>query len=159
MGEIDSVEEIIEYAIAKELEAYELYMALSKRVRNPQMRKLLEELAKEELEHKAKLELEIMKAGKAVTETVRSAEAKAHAKAVVGEMMAAAPSELEQMDYEDMLFLGIKKEKLSFRLYIDLAQMVENAESREVLISLAEEEARHKVRFEMEYDEVVRKEK
>jgi len=54
-----------------------------------------------------------------------------------------------------MLILAIKKEKVSFRLYVDMAELVDEAELREMLLTLAEEEARHKVRFEMEYDKIL----
>ena len=56
------------------------------------------------------------------------------------------------MDYRDILVRAMEKEKISFRLYVDLAAVVEDGECREVLIALAEEEARHKLRFEIEYD-------
>jgi rubrerythrin len=51
-----------------------------------------------------------------------------------------------------MLLLGIEKEEESFRIYIDLLQRVQDKESREVLLALAEEEVKHKLRFETEYD-------
>ncbi|MHC4620812.1 MAG: rubrerythrin, partial [Planctomycetota bacterium] len=55
-------------------------------------------------------------------------------------------------DYKDMLLLGIEKEEASFRTYVNLLMSVRDEESREVLLALAEEEVKHKLRFEMEYD-------
>jgi rubrerythrin len=57
-----------------------------------------------------------------------------------------------QMDYEDLLILSMHKEKISFRLYIELLSTVTEPSLRETLMELAEEEARHKIRFELEYD-------
>jgi rubrerythrin len=65
----------------------------------------------------------------------------------------------DDMGYKDLLILAAKKERRSLRLYIDLAAIVENADSRETLLSLAVEEAQHEARFEIEYDEVLLKEK
>lgn len=158
MSEINSVDEILEFAISREVEANEFYTVLADRVRNPAMAELLLEFAKEELEHKAKLELEVMKRGKVVTEAEREAEAKKLAGFKMADYMVDVGDQLD-MDYEDLLLLAMKKEKVSFRLYVDLAAMVNDEESHEALMSLAEEEARHKVQCEIEYDEMVLKKK
>ena len=52
----------------------------------------------------------------------------------------------------------MKQEKAAFKLYSDLARMASTAELRELLLGLAQEEAKHKLRFEIEYDENVLKE-
>jgi rubrerythrin len=59
------------------------------------------------------------------------------------------------MTYQDALILAMKKEKAAYRLYNDLAVMSEDAGLRDVMLMLAQEEAKHKVRFEIEYDEYV----
>jgi len=56
------------------------------------------------------------------------------------------------MDYKDMLLLGIEKEEASFRTYVHLIGTVHEQGSREVLLAIAEEEVKHKFRFELEYD-------
>lgn len=62
------------------------------------------------------------------------------------------------MEYQDALVLAMKKEKAAFRLYLDLAHQVADEEYKSLFLSLAQEEARHKLRFEIEYDEIVLKE-
>jgi len=62
---------------------------------------------------------------------------------------------IRDRDYKDVLMFAIKKERISVRLYVDLAAIVEDAGSREVLLSLAEEEAGHKARFEIEYEKLL----
>lgn len=52
----------------------------------------------------------------------------------------------------------MKKEEASFALYADLSREVDSLEQKEMFSTLAKEEARHKLRFELEYDEVVLKE-
>jgi rubrerythrin len=141
MGEQESIEEILELAIAREAEAYKLYMDLSKRTATPMTRKMFEDLAQEELEHKAKLELEVLKRGKVLLPS----------KFNLSDYRTSDGPKVD-MDYRDILVGAIQKEKISFRLYVDLAAAVEDGESHEVLLSLAEEEAKHKLRFEIEYD-------
>jgi rubrerythrin len=53
---------------------------------------------------------------------------------------------------------GSDKEKASYRLYSDLAEQVDNEELKDTFLWLAGEEAGHKLRFEIEYDDVVLKE-
>jgi rubrerythrin len=63
-----------------------------------------------------------------------------------------------EMDYKDVLVLAMRKEKASFHLYTDLAEEVENLAQKKMFLTLAQEEAKHKLRFEIEYDNVVLKE-
>jgi len=145
MGKSAKTEDILEFAIIRELEANKVFKEFARRMNNPAMRGLFEEFAQEELEHKAKLELEIIKIGK-VTTNLKISDYK-----VYGDID-------KNMDYKDALILAMEKEKASFRLYVDLASSTQNKESREVLLSLAEEEAKHKLRFELEYDDLIKKE-
>ncbi len=155
MGEFGTVDEILEFAIGREVEANELYTVLANRVGNPAMAELILEFAREELEHKAKLELEVVKRGKVSVEAERAGEEKKLGDFKATDYIVDVEGWL-YMDYEDLLLLAMRKEKSAFRLYVDLAAMVNDEESHEVLLSLAEEEARHKMRFEMEYDDLVR---
>ena len=50
---------------------------------------------------------------------------------------------------------ALPTEKVAFRLYLDLADQVENEDQKALFLSLAQEEAKHKLRFEIEYDDVV----
>ena len=60
------------------------------------------------------------------------------------------------MDYKQMLRLSIQKEDSSFRLYVDMAARVTSEDAKETLLALAEEEVKHKMRFEMEYDNILK---
>ena len=156
MEEFDSVAEILEFAIDREVQANEFYKILADLAANPAMGELILEFAKEELEHKAKLELELMKIGKAVREEEKRQQAKELAKSKIFDYVADDQPRLD-LQYEDLLLWGMKKEKTSFRLYVDLAAIVRDEELRETLLSLAEEEAKHKVQLEIEYDELAAK--
>ena len=81
------------------------------------MRGVFEYLAKEELEHKAKLELEAMKTGQTVTVTPEAKIPK-YGYDILDKRLRF------DMEYKDMLLLGMKKEEASFRIYVDLIRQV-----------------------------------
>jgi rubrerythrin len=150
MGEACTLGEIIELAIMREIQAAEFYRGLADHARDPVMKSLFNSLADEELQHKARLELELMKEG-LIAQTV-------------GKLFEVDPpdyvaeGEIEpDMDYTDALSLAIGKERRSFRLYVELAGVVEEKHAHNVLLELAEEESRHLVQFEMEYNRLTRK--
>ena len=62
------------------------------------------------------------------------------------------------MDYQQALLLAMKKEKAAFKLYSALADRAPNAQLKDVFLGLAQEESKHKLRFEIEYDEYVLRE-
>ena len=149
MGEFGSIEEVLEFAIDRETEANRFYLDLARQVRTSAMKKVCEDLAKEELGHKAKLEA--MMRSEIVVPQEKVTDLK-----IAQYTVEAKPG--PNMDYKDMLMLAMQKEKASFHLYSDLVQVVDNEAQRQAFLSLAQEEARHKLRFELEYDDVVLKE-
>ena len=149
MGEFGSVNEVLDFAIDREIEANQFYMDLAERMENPTMHRVFEDFAKEELGHKAKLEA--MKKGKAVALAPVAPDLK-----IADYVVGVEPT--PNMDYKDALIFAMQKEKASFHLYTDLAEVVKNEAQRKMFLSLAQEEARHKMQFEIEYDDAVLKE-
>jgi rubrerythrin len=150
MVEPNWVNDALGFAIEKEIEANKFYTELAKRMEDSAMRGVFEELAKEELGHKAKLEA--IRAGEfqmAQPEKVQSLN-------IADYVVDVEPK--PDMDYIDALVVAMKKEKAAYRLYSDLAEHVDNEELKDTFLWLASEEARHKLRFEIEYDDVVLKE-
>ncbi len=150
MIEPDDYYEVLELAIAKEVEAYNFYLALADRVKDRQISKAFKDLAKEELEHKAKLELEVMKTGRTIAVERKLLRPER-------EYILSDDDSPLDMDYKDMLLLGIEKEEAAFRTYVNLVASVMDEESREVLLAIAEEEVKHKLRFETEYEILLKK--
>ena len=68
---------------------------------------------------------------------------------VENDAQASAPA----LDYQQALIVAMKKEKAAFKLYSALAEQTTDAAFRELFLALAQEEAKHKLRFEVEYDE------
>ena len=58
-----------------------------------------------------------------------------------------------QMSLAEILILAMKREKAAFSLYTRLASMISDPDVRKLFLALAQEEAKHKLRFEIEYDE------
>ena len=150
MPESDSYEEVLEFAIDREIDANQFFLASAEHVDSEEMRKVFEELAQEELEHKAKLELELMKMGKTVK--IRQPPAAPQRAYIISDNKS-----LLDMEYKDMLMLGIEKEEAAFRIYVNLVPNAYDSQSREVLLSLAQEEVIHKLRFQTELDIITKK--
>jgi len=139
----------LEFAIDREIEANHFYSDFAARTENAAMRKVFEDFAKEELGHKSKLEA--MRKNKVITPAAKVTDLK-----IADYTVDVEPG--PNMDYTEVLILAMRKEKAAFHLYTDLADVVENQAQRELFLRLAQEEARHKLRFEMEYDNIVLKE-
>ena len=149
MGDMTTIGEILEFAIGREGEAVEFYMAMADRVKNPATQEFFENLVTEELEHKSRLELEVMKEG-IVAMTVGVLPETS------GEGFAADPDQAtKQMIYTEALDVGIRKERRSFRLYARLAGLIAEAATSETLLSLAEEEARHLTALQKQYEKAM----
>lgn len=144
-----SIEEILDFAIVEEQQSYEFYMKLAGKMEADAMRRVFEEFAREEQGHKARLQA--MKDGK--LSIASSAEENVPDLKIADYVVDVQPS--ADMDYQEALVLAMKKEKAAFMLYSDLAALVEDAAQKEVFLSLAQEEARHKLRFEVEYDQEI----
>ena len=145
MEDMTTIGEILEFAIKREIEAAEFYIAMAGRVENPATGKFFDELATEEFEHKSRLELEVMKEG-IVAKTVGVLPDTSLDNSVVD-----LDKVKSEMDYLEALAVAIQKEKRSFRLYTKLSGMVDEEKLSETLLSLAEEEVKHIIAFEELY--------
>ena len=59
------------------------------------------------------------------------------------------------MDYQQALIIAMKKEKAAYKLYMDLSEKTGDADIAAMFVSLANEEAKHKLRFEIIYDDQI----
>jgi rubrerythrin len=139
----DTVDEVLDFAIEREIDAQSFYMRLSKMVKDPKLAKTLIDLAAEELDHETKLQA--VRLGKVVLgdEDVGSLDIVDYTKDV-------APG--PDMSYTDLLVIGMKKEETSRKLYTNLAAIATKRNLKDMFLLLAQQEAEHKLRFELEYD-------
>ena len=143
--EFDSVDSVLDFAIKNEQAASDFYTDLASKMEKPQMKKIFEGFAAEELGHKAKLESVKGKKKGALSKT------KVLDLKIGDYLVEQTPS--PNMDYQSALILAMKQEKAAFRLYTDLAASTDDKKVRDLFLGLAQEEAKHKLRFEVEYDE------
>ena len=147
MEKFNSVDEALNFAISEEEKAAKLYAELAAKMEKPWMKKVFEDFAKEELGHKKRL-LAIKEGGQ-----MEPAEKKVMDLRIADYL---ADAELKpDMDYQEALVFAMKAEKAAFKLYSDLAASTDDEELRRTFLVLAQEEARHKLRFEVEYDDVI----
>ena len=150
MKQFGSVDDLLDFAIKEEEGAAAFYSKLASKMDRPWMKKIFEDFAKEELGHKGKL-VNIKADGATSLPKDKVLNLKLGDYLVVDE-----PS--DDMDYQQALVLAMKKEKAAFKLYSDLAEVAEDEALRDLLLGLAQEEAKHKLRFEVEYDDQYLKE-
>ena len=146
-----SMNEVLDFAIAREIEASQFYTDLAAMMGNATMQQAFLDFAQEELGHKAKLEA-VRRGDYALSKGDREVKGLGLADYLVE----SEPS--PEMTYAEALVLAMKKEKAAYRMYMDLAAAVKTEELVEMFRALAAEEAKHKLRFEIEYDEIVLKE-
>jgi len=145
MKEWKTADDILDYAIENEQGAVDFYRELAEKSSTPGVRELFEEYAKEEEVHKANIEA--VKAGqklKPVSAKVLDLK--------LGDYLVTVETS-PNMDYQSALILAMQREKAAFRLYTALAAKVGDEELRDLFLRLAQEEAKHKLHFEIEYDE------
>jgi len=149
MKEFTNIDDILDFAIAREQDAVDFYNRLAGKARNNDMRQIFEQFAREEMGHKARL-AKIKEEGVITLPTEKVVDLKIADYVVLD-------SERDDMTYEQALVLAMKREKAAFKLYLALSEKVEKTEYKELFKQLAQEESRHKLRFELEYDEFVLK--
>ena len=147
----ESFKKIIDFAIDRELEAVDFYKELQELVKFQSQKNMLLELQHMEEGHVTTLE-NILK------EKIENIQLKDEIKdlKISDYLVEKEPS--NNMNYQDILIIAMKREENSTKLYKDLAEKVSDEQIKKVLIRLSQEEAAHKLRFEKLYDEAILKE-
>ncbi len=140
-------QEVLAFAVGREEEAEVFYQEASRKARSPHMKEAFLQMAGEEQKHRELLTTLNMGA-------------------VVGTKIEGIPDlkladQLTDvgygpdMTYQDILILAMKREKGAFLLYNGIAEHSDDADLRRLFQILAQEEARHKLKLETEYDQCV----
>ena len=143
---LDSLDEILRFAIRKEVDAAAFYKMAAERS-NPGVKKTFKELAKMEEGHKKKLEDFDLK-------KIDQTELKKTRGLGLSEMLEDVPYSPD-MSYADLLRMAIKNEEKSQQLYASTAKLVKEASLKKLLLILAQEESTHKEKLEKIYDKEV----
>jgi rubrerythrin len=147
MKEFNSMDDILEFAIDQEQRAIDFYSELSKNARSDEMKEVFLEFAGEEMKHKQRL-TKIREEGVFTMPQQQVTDLK-----ISDYVVSAEPK--PDMSYEEALVIAMKREKSAFKLYMKLSERAPNNDLKNVFLSLAQEESKHKLRFELEYDEFV----
>lgn len=148
--ELRSVDELLQLALSKEKASIQFYHDLSRLVQNVSTKSLFEVLIQQEVTHAKQLELELQKMGIVVKEI--DEDPFQHDSEEDLNMRIQVDNEATQMTFLDGLRLAIKKERAAFQLYAHLFGQTQDKELQDVVMALAEEEMRHVLQFEHEYE-------
>jgi len=141
----DSVDQILDFAIQKEQEAADFYTDLAAKMDRKNIKEVFISFAGEEQGHKAKLIA--VKGGKKL---------QASEKQILDLKLGDNLSEIEisnDLGFQEALIVAMKAEKAAYKLYNDLAEATDDSNLKSIFLDLAQEEAKHKLRFEVEYDD------
>ena len=147
--ELANFQEVVTFAIRKEADAATLYETYANKVTNPGIKKMFEELMKEELGHKK------------ILEGVTEQKVDDYELAEVPDLKISDYSQEQEfkpdMNFQEALLLAIKREENALNLYNNLVKSTNSPQLQKLFQTLAQEEAKHKLRLETEYDEHVYK--
>ena len=147
MKVFQTVDEILDFAIENEQNAADFYFELASKTKDNSIRETFTLYANEEIGHKEKL-IFVKKEGIFQLEKQTILDMK-----MADYLVHQAVS--ENMSYQDALILAMKREKAAYRLYMKLASTTGNSQLKDLFVGLAQEEAKHKMAFEIEYDDVI----
>jgi len=150
MKEFENINDILDFAINEEQKAVDLYTQLATNADSSEVKKIFMDFAKEEINHKARL-ITIKENGLFTLKPESVTDLK------IGDYMMSVDASPD-MTYAEALVFAMKKEKAAYKLYTKLAERAPNAEIKNIFLSLAAEESKHKLSFEIEYDEYVLRE-
>jgi len=142
--------EVINFAINGEEEAVKFYQKLQQRTKFKARKEMLKDLENMEMGHIVILENIRSKGMKDVT-----------VKKVINLNISEYVVDIvpyDNMTYQDILIIAMKKEEQAVNLYTDLAGNFPGTELETLFLKLAAEEIGHKLQFETLYDEHVLRE-
>jgi rubrerythrin len=147
--DFNNVDDILAYAIEKEVEAENFYLEAASEADFTGARKLFEDFAREENKHKTMLEnLDREQIKSFVPETVPDLKRSDYLVDMTYK---------KGMGFADILRLAMKREEKANKLYVDLSQKTDEADVKKLFEKLAQEESKHKYGLESMYDDYMAK--
>ncbi|MBF0610048.1 MAG: ferritin family protein [Magnetococcales bacterium] len=146
---MDRFIEVIEFAIQQEESEAEFYEMLATRAESQAVRNVLLDHAKQEWEHKARLQ-EILASHRLPGGGRRFRDPDLQ----IADYTVAAPVAEGELGYQDALILAAKREKAAERLYRDMASQTDDPQTANLFLFLAEQEAKHRHQIERDYDDM-----
>ncbi len=142
-------QEVLQFAIDKEIEAFNFYTEASKNSKYSGGQELLLSLANEEEGHRRLLEnLSMEKVSQKRIESVPDLH--------ISDYMVEVEMKPD-LSYAEMLRIAMKREEKSLKLYNDLRESNTDEDLKRLFTLLSNEEAKHKLRLEKIYDDEILK--
>lgn len=142
-----NLQEVISFAIDKEEASYQLYKKTAGMMKEISSRKMLEEMAEQELGHKRLLQ-GMDKQRIAAYQVVKVPDLK------IGDYLVDVEYR-EDMTYQQILIFAMKAEEKAAQLYMSAQLLTNDPEAIKMLDMLANEEKKHKFLIEALYDDKV----
>jgi len=140
----EKFQEIIKFAIEKEIESFTFYKEASQVSKYSGAKELFLDLSKEEEGHRKLLEnFSLEKVAQAAIKPIPDLK--------ISDYMAEVAFKPD-MPYADILRMGMKMEEHSLKLYNDMKESSKDTDLKKFFTFLANEEAKHKLRLEKIYD-------
>jgi rubrerythrin len=152
MQKFAAVNDIFDFAIAQEEDAEQFYLALAARMQGEHMQKVFQDFAIEEQKHKKKLLAAKTRETALLTDQMVLDLNMNDYLVDLSDRFQIFEHQDQPLNYQQALIFAMKKEKAAFKLYTNLAEKTEDADFRNMFQALAQEEAKHKLRLEMEYN-------
>lgn len=146
----ETFEQIINFAIEKEKEAADLYTRLIGMAKKPNAKTMFQELAAEEEKHKRFFE-------GLREDQIPDLPLRKVMDLKISDYLVDVEFKTD-MEYQDILIMAMKREESAVKLYTDLASKVQEPKMNKLLQFMAQEESKHKLRLETEYDKNVLRE-
>ncbi len=147
--DLKQYEEIIKFAIDKEIGAFNFYTRASQVAKYSGARELFIDFSKEEEKHRKLLEdITVEKIAQLKIETVPNLK--------ISDYMVDVEFRPD-LSYADILRVAMKMEERSLKLYTDLKGTAKDKEMNKLFDFLAQQEAKHKYSLEKKYDEDILK--
>ncbi|MDD2553892.1 MAG: ferritin family protein [Desulfotomaculaceae bacterium] len=140
----EEYKKILSIAVQSEIDAYELYTAISEKAKDASVKQLFKELAGDELQHKEDLEAYLKTDAKPLVfaETIDYKVSETVVK----------PEISLNMKFVDAVALAMKREQEGMDMYTALANASQSAEQKQIFEALALMEKGHKAKLEAIYN-------
>ena len=148
MNQSVSISDVMKYAIQQEIESAELYHGLKEHTNDPRAREIFTQLEEMEIDHRKALEDFNLAAFTQHPE-------EEYVDFRLTDYMVDVPIS-KKIDFQQALILAAKREDKTRQLYENMAnRMASDVKSRDLFLTLAKEEGRHKHILEDLYDRTI----
>ncbi len=140
-------EDIIQFAIQREGDAYKAYGEMSEIAETPGLKKLLLELQAEEKKHRELLQ-------EITSEDIENLETHKVVDLKISDFLTEEPP-TPDMTFQDLLIFAAKKEQQAVELYTGMKAAVKSDQFKKMFDFFIEQEKEHKLKLETEYEKHV----